>query len=61
LEVCGILPREHNAKAKELLDRIVAMLTRLGQRGYSVHEPVECYPDGDREAEADADSEAEAR
>jgi hypothetical protein len=27
---------EVNAGAKKLLDRIVAMLTRLGQRGYTV-------------------------
>ena len=38
LEVCGALSPEENAEAKRLLDRIVAMLTRLGQRGYSVQE-----------------------
>ena len=27
-----------NETAKALLDRIVAMLTKLGQRGYAVHE-----------------------
>jgi hypothetical protein len=27
-----------NIKAKARLDRIVAMLTKLGQRGYAVHE-----------------------
>jgi four helix bundle protein len=36
LEVCGALSKTENAEAKILLDRIVAMLTRLGQRGYSV-------------------------
>jgi len=30
LEVCGVLSPEENTKAKRLLDRIVAMLTRLG-------------------------------
>jgi glutamate synthase domain-containing protein 1 len=59
LEVCGVLPCEHNAKAKELLDRIVAMLTRLGQRGYSVRETASGYPDGD--GEADTDSAADPR
>lgn len=38
LEVCGALSARDNIKAKELLDRIVAMLTKLGQRGYTVHE-----------------------
>ena len=32
LEVCGALSSWANADAKRLLDRIVAMLTRLGQR-----------------------------
>ena len=31
LEVCGALSPTENANAKKLLDRIVAMLTRLGQ------------------------------
>ena len=35
LEVCGALTAEQNAEAKALLDRIVAMLTKLGQRGYA--------------------------
>lgn len=38
LEVCGALSSQENADAKKLLDRIVAMLTRLGKRGYSVQE-----------------------
>ncbi len=38
---------EENEKAKALLDRIVAMLTKLGQRGYAVHEgSVEYGTDG---------------
>jgi four helix bundle protein len=36
LEVYGALSPAENADAKRLLDRIVAMLTRLGQRGYSL-------------------------
>jgi four helix bundle protein len=59
LEVCGALPREDNVKAKELLDRIVAILTRLGQRGYSVREADGGYSNSDREA--DPDSEADPR
>jgi four helix bundle protein len=38
LEVCGAISSAENADAKKLLDRIVAMLTKLGQRGYSVQE-----------------------
>jgi hypothetical protein len=38
LEVCGALSAEDNAKAKAVLDRIAAMLTRLGRRGYVVRE-----------------------
>jgi four helix bundle protein len=36
LEVCGALSAQENIEAKQILDRIVAMLTKLGQRGYSV-------------------------
>jgi four helix bundle protein len=38
LEVCGALPAEENARCKVTLDRIVAMLTKLGQRGYTIQE-----------------------
>ena len=38
LQACGAMPAEDNANAKALLDRIVAMLTILGQPGYAVHE-----------------------
>jgi four helix bundle protein len=38
LQVCGALSPAENVEAKKLLDRIVAMLTKLGQRGYSVRE-----------------------
>ena len=38
LAVCEALSAEESTKAKKLLDRIVAMLTRLGQRGYAVSE-----------------------
>jgi four helix bundle protein len=38
LQACGAMSAQDNANAKALLDRIVAMLTKLGQRGYSVHE-----------------------
>ena len=38
LEICGALAPEENATAKIILDRLAAMLTRLGQRGYTVRE-----------------------
>ena len=38
LEICGGVPAEENSKAKVLLDRIVAMLTKLGRRGYAIHD-----------------------
>ncbi|HDQ45215.1 MAG TPA: four helix bundle protein [bacterium] len=38
LQTCDALSAEENTKRKALLDRIVAMLTKLGQRGYTVHE-----------------------
>src|SRR5215813_6498778 len=43
LQVCGALATEENARRKTILDRIVAMLTKLGQRGYTIHEETEEY------------------
>jgi len=34
LESCGAIHPDENREGKELLDRIVAMLTKLGGRGY---------------------------
>jgi hypothetical protein len=36
--VCDALSADDNNKQKALLDRRVAMLTKLGQRGYAVSE-----------------------
>jgi hypothetical protein len=44
-----------NAKAKALLDRIVAVLTKLGQRGYSVHETPSDYRTDRIDTDSDAD------
>ena len=52
LHVCGALSTEENANHKALLDRIVAMLTKLGQRGYTVHEEQVRYTVG---TDTDAD------
>lgn len=43
LETCGALSATDNAEAKHLLDRIVAMLTKLGQRGYTDREKAPGY------------------
>lgn len=43
LQVCGALSPEENESRKALLDRIVAMLTKLGRRGYAVHEEISEY------------------
>ena len=48
LEVCDAITSAENAQAKKLLDRIVAMLTKLGQRGYSVGEGQPEDPSDDR-------------
>ena len=43
LEVCGAIAHSENHRGKDLLDRIVAMLTRLGGRGYHVKEDLARY------------------
>ena len=53
LEVCGALSAAENAEAKKLLDRIVAMLTRLGGRGYSAREKPQGYGTGDSDPDPD--------
>ncbi len=46
---------EDNGKAKALLDRIVAMLMKLGLRGYSVHEMPGEYRTGKDKTDSDPD------
>jgi four helix bundle protein len=43
LEVCGAIGSNESRKGKDLLDRIVAMLTKMGGRGYHVNEDLACY------------------
>lgn len=61
LEVCRAISPETNAEAKKTLDRIVAMLTKLGKRGYSVGEKRARYlvkgVDSDPDSDPDADGE----
>ena len=59
LEVCGAMSSEENARAKKLLDRIVAMLTKLGQRGYTVAEQPAGYGVGRIDTDTDSDPDAD--
>lgn len=60
LEVCGGLSAQENASAKAVLDRIVAMLTRSGRRGYAIRdEPPYAAVEIDPDAETDSDPERE--
>ena len=65
LEVCDGLSRKDNAEAKQILDRIVAMLTKLGKRGYTVRESsleyshVDCDFDSDSNPDSNPNSDSE--
>ncbi len=66
LQVCEVLSPEENATRKALLDRIVAMLTKLGQRGYAVHEDqaryaLEIDPDTDSDPDTGGNGEETVR
>ena len=43
LQVCDAMSADDNRKQKVPLDRLVAMLTKLGQRGYAVREELGEY------------------
>ncbi len=51
--VCEALSADHNSKQKALLDRLVAMLTALGQRGYAVSEELGGYWVGQFDTDTD--------
>jgi hypothetical protein len=59
LEVCEAFSPSENANAKKLLNRMVAMLTRLGQRGYSVREGPDGCGSDDVESDFDSDSDSD--
>jgi hypothetical protein len=57
--VCDALCADDNSKQKALLDRLVAMLTTLGQRGDAVSEELGGWVgrfDTDADTDTDADS-----
>jgi len=55
-QICGALSAAENAEAKAVLDRIVAMLTKLGRRGYTVREE----PGESSAVEIDSDSDSDS-
>ena len=61
LQVCGALPEEEDAKRKATLDRIVAMLTKLGRRGYTIQEEAgdDRVSRNDSDTDTDTDSDPE--
>jgi len=59
LEVCGALSAEENTEAKAVPDRIVAMLTKLGRRGYTVREEPAEYSAVEIDSDSDSDSDPE--
>ena len=59
LQVCGALTAEQNAQAKMVLDRIVAMLTKLGQRGYAIHEEAGESRAGRNDTDSDTDPDSD--
>ena len=61
LEVCAVLPKEENERTKNLLDRIVAMLTKLGRRGYSVKEETTEYRILKTDTDSDTDSDPDKK
>ncbi len=59
LEVSRAISAEENVKGKNMLDRVVAMLTKLGRRGYRVQEAPASYGnrfDSDPDPDPDPDS-----
>ncbi len=53
LEVCGALSSAENADAKKSLDRIVAILTKLGRRDYTAREEENRYGGGKAGSDSD--------
>jgi hypothetical protein len=53
MQVCGALTAEENASRETMLDRIVAMRARLGQRGDMLHEESGEYAVSRKDTDAD--------
>jgi len=59
-QACEALSADDDNQQKALLDRLVAMLTRLGQRGYAIREEVGKHRIGQFDTAADTDQLADA-
>ena len=53
--MCEALSADDNRKQKALLDRLVATLTKLGQRGYAIREELGEFGVGQFDTDTDAD------
>ena len=56
LNVCGMINAEKNHQGKVMLDRIVAMLTKMGGRSYTVKQPEIIYSSWNDDGDSDADT-----
>jgi hypothetical protein len=56
LQAGGALGAAEDARCKTTLDRIVAMRTKLGQRGYTFHEESDAYGVSRNDTDSDPDS-----
>ena len=59
LGVCETISAEQNHQGKILLDRIVAMLTKMGGWSYSVKESEEVYYSGNDDIDIDTDGDTD--
>ncbi|MEZ4484833.1 MAG: four helix bundle protein [Syntrophotaleaceae bacterium] len=59
LVVGKALNEQESRERKVELDRIAAMLSRLGGRGYRVEENIQCYERSESGADGDCDSDSE--
>ncbi len=55
LEVCDMIDTDKNRQGNNLLDRIVAMLTKMGGRNYSVRQPEIDYSSRNDDIDSDPD------
>jgi len=61
LEACNVLSAVENAQGKTMLIRIVAMLTKLGERSHEVRENPGCYDKLDCDNDSDSDNDNDAK
>jgi 23S rRNA-intervening sequence protein len=58
LEVCPAITAEESCEGKDLLDRIVPVLTKVGSRGHSVRQELAAYADHEIDADSETSSKA---